>query len=299
MKKIFLYNRKTKKIEEEIITGKLLIKLIYNNKIGLKLTEKILKKPKFSFWYGNLLKTKRSKNKINSFIKQHSLDINEIEDRLDSFKSFNDFFIRKLKKTSREIDHDKTAFISPADSRLIVYKIEKNTIIPVKGINFKLEQIINNKKIAEKYEDGLCFVFRLAPADYHRFCYIDDGIHGKIKSLGSYYHSVHPIALQSNSEVFQHNYREFCEIQTKNFDEILWLDVGALGVSKIIQNKPLGGEIKKGEEKGYFEFGGSTIIIVTKKNIIKLDDDIKDYSFAGIETKIKYGEKIGTMDYPQ
>lgn len=293
MKKIILYNRQEKKLEEEIITGKVFINLIYKNKIGFRLTERILKTRRFSYWYGNLLKKDSTKKRIHAFIKQHKLDINEIEKPLDSFKNFNDFFIRKLKPDARKIDYNKNTFISPADSRLIVYNINKNTIIPVKGINFKLEELVKDKSISDKYENGLCFIFRLAPADYHRFCYPDNGYHEKIIPLGSYYHSVHPIALASNAKVFQHNYREFCEIKTENFDELLWLDVGALGVSKIIQHFPKGTNFKKGEEKGYFEFGGSTIILIAKKDTILLDNDIKDYSISGIETRVKYGEKIG------
>lgn len=293
MTKILLYNRKTKSLEKEVVTGRLLMRMIYSNRFGLRVTERFLKNKGFSVWYGNLLKKDSSKKRIPAFIKQHNIPIEEILDDIKSFKSFNDFFIRKLKPSAREIDHQKNVFISPADARLIVYQLDETKVVPVKGVDFHLDQIIKDKELSEKYKNGLCFVFRLAPADYHRFCYVDSGSHRKILRLGQYYHSVHPIALSSKAEVFQHNHREFCEVKTDNFDDILWIDVGAMGVSKIIQNHPESNTFKKGDEKGYFEFGGSTIIIITKKDVVQLDDDIQEYSSKGIETKVLYGSGIG------
>ncbi|MFN8577877.1 MAG: archaetidylserine decarboxylase [Candidatus Sericytochromatia bacterium] len=297
MEKISLYNRETKEIEEEIVSLKSVMDFMYNTKTGLLLTEKILKKKYFSLVYGNTLKKPSSKKRIYSFIKQHNIDIAEIEKPLDSFNSFNEFFIRKLKPVARPVEMKANILISPADSRLSVYPIQEDTIIPVKGLTFKLAELINDENLAKKYINGLCLVFRLAPADYHRFCFIDDGEQTKITPIGEHYHSVHPIALQSNLPIFKENYREMCEIKTKHFGDILDIDVGALGVSKIVQNYPEGYTCKRGEEKGYFEFGGSTTILIFQKNRVRIDDDIKEYSQKMIETKVKYGSRIGIAIY--
>jgi phosphatidylserine decarboxylase len=293
MEKISLYNRESKKIENEIVFGKSFLDFIYGTKPGLFFTELILKKKFFSVLYGNLLKKPSSKKKIYPFIKQHNIDIEELLEPVDSFGSFNDFFIRKLKPGSRPVNYNPDVLISPADARLSVYNIEYDTIFPVKGKKFTLFQLTNNKSFTEKYLNGICLIFRLAPIDYHRFCYIDDGMHEPVKQLGHFYHSVNPIALESNSEVFEHNYRELCELKTENFGEILDIDIGAMGVSKIIQHNPSGSVFKKGEEKGYFEFGGSTTMIILQKNRVNIDEDILQYSGQGIETLVKYGSAIG------
>lgn len=293
MKKIIIYNREKKILEEEKIYGQKILEYLYTKKIGLFLTKSIFKRKFFSKVYGNQLKTKFSKRKILDFIEKNSIDTNEFLDDINSFKSFNDFFIRKLKENARPIVKDKNILISIADSRLSVFKIQHDIIIPVKGRYFTLEQITNNSDLIQKYLNGVCLIFRLAPVDYHRFCYVDDGFQNKIIKLGNFYNSVHPIALESNLPVFQSNYREYCEIETENFGTVLHIDIGALGVSKIIQNNPEGKECKKGEEKGYFEFGGSTSILVFCKNTIQIDEDILEYSKQGIEVLVKYGSAIG------
>lgn len=297
MEKIALYNRETKTVEEETVSLKYIMDFMYNTKPGLILTDKILKKKYFSLIYGNTLKTPSSKKRIDPFIKEHNIDTDEIEKPLDSFASFNEFFTRKLKPIARPLDLRPNILISPADARLSIYTMKEDTIIPVKGSKFTLFELIKDERLAKKYLNGLCLVFRLAPADYHRFCFIDDGEQSEIKPIGEYYHSVHPIALKSNLPVFQENYREMCEIKTKHLGDILDIDVGALGVSKIIQHFHNGCFCKKGQEKGYFEFGGSTTILIFQKNRIKIDDDIREYSQQGIETKVKYGSKIGTAIY--
>jgi len=205
----------------------------------------------------------------------------------------NDFFIRKLKDTARPVASSPDILISPADARLSVYKLELDTVIPVKGQKFSLTQLTNDQALSEKYHNGYCLVFRLAPPDYHRFGYIDEGVQGPIIKLGDYYHSVNPVALESNLPVFQRNYREYCEIKTENFGDVLDIDVGAMGVSKMIQNHPKGWNCKKGEEKGYFEFGGSTTILILQSGVAEIDRDILEYSEKGIETIVKYGSAIG------
>jgi phosphatidylserine decarboxylase len=295
MGNISLYNRLNKQLENEIVSGKSLIDFIYGTKPGILLGELILKKKFFSVLYGNLLKRPASKKKIAGFIRQHNLNIDEILDPPSSFASFNDFFIRRLKPGARPINTNPEILISPADARLSVYNIKNDTVVPVKGKKFTLYQLTNDQALSEKYLDGLCLVFRLAPPDYHRLAYIDNGIQEPVRKLGNYYHSVNPLALESNLEVFAGNYRELCVLKTENFGDVLDIDVGAMGVSKIIQYHPEGGSFMKGEEKGYFEFGGSTTILIFQKDKAIIDQDIMHYSEQGIETLVRYGSAIGRV----
>jgi len=293
MSKIQLYNRKSKTVEEEIVFEKQFIDFFYGNKFGLFLTDLILKKAFVSKILGMRENLSSSKKRIKPFIEKYKINTDEILEPLESFKTFNEFFTRKLIPSAREVDMNKNILISPADARLLAYKIEKNTVIPVKGLRFTLNELIGDESVSKNYNKGTCLVFRLAPVDYHRFIYIDNGTHEEIKQLGKDFHSVNPLALKNKFPVFQKNYREYCVLKTANFGDVIHVDVGALGVGKIIQNNREKSSFLKGEEKGYFEFGASTIILIFKPSMVRMDKDIIDFSKKGIETIVKCGSSIG------
>lgn len=72
------------------------------------------------------------------------------------------------------------------------------------------------------------------------------------------------------------------------------MEVGATCVGSIIQTYNPNTKISKGSEKGYFKFGGSTVILFFKENTIKIDDDILTQTKLGYETSVIMGETIGT-----
>lgn len=293
MKLPALYNRSTKSIEYENTYKADGLAFLYNTSIGKLLTEVIMTKKILSNAYGYMVKSKRSVANISKFIDHYKINTDEIKRPLDSFKSFNDFFIRELKEGARPVDTTPTHLISPADSRLLVFDLSRNVQLPVKGFRYKLIDLVKSQKIVDEYKDGWCFIYRLAPADYHRYCYIDDGLQEKVIRLKGKLHSVHPIALQNKEKLLAKNYRELTVLHTTNFGEVLHIEVGALFVGKIIQHHRGGKRFVRGEEKGYFEFGGSTIIQLFKKGKVVPDDDIQEYSAQKIETLIKMGEKVG------
>jgi phosphatidylserine decarboxylase len=243
--------------------------------------------------YGAHMKSPRSKSFINPFIEQYKIDVSEIKRPLESFRSFNDFFIRELVDGARIIDQEPSHLISPADSRLLVFNMASGPEIPVKGYWYSLLQLVKDKNIAKKYADGWCFVYRLAPPDYHRFSYIDNGKQEKVKRLRGVLNSVHPIALKSKKSLLSKNYRELTVLHTENFGDVIHIEVGALLVGKVIQRDREAHSFRKGEEKGWFEYGGSTVIQLFTKDAIKPDDDIMKYSAKRIETLVKVGEKTG------
>jgi phosphatidylserine decarboxylase len=163
----------------------------------------------------------------------------------------------------------------------------------VKARSFTIAQLVGDDEIAAGYFGGLCLIFRLAPVDYHRFGYVDDCEQSPVKTINGFYRSVHPLSLQMMKAVFTENRREYCVLKTANFGEVVHIDVGATGVGRIVQRHPDGGRFTKGDEKGYFEFGGSTVILLLKPGAAKIDDDVAEYSGRGIETIVRYGEKIG------
>lgn len=274
-----------KKVIDNPIKG---LSFLYNNIFGRIILKFLVNLPLVSKLSGFVLDRKVSKILIKPFIKCNNINIKDYEK--ESYNSFNDFFIRKIKKNKRPISKNKNHFIAPCDSKLTCYKINNKTIFNIKNTLYDISSLINDDKLAKEYSSGYVLVFRLSPDDYHRYCFVDDGrIIDNYKIRGKF-HTVNPI-VYDKFEVFKENTRECTVIQTNNFDKILQIEVGALLVGKI-KNVITTGVTNKGKEKGYFMYGGSTIVVIVKKDIIKIDDDILNNSINGYETYVKYGEKI-------
>ena len=268
-----VYNRKTKKTEEVKHFGKNKLDKIYQIPILTKIaTSKLISKI-----YGLYNSTKLSTKKIPKFIKENNIKMSLYEKK--EYKSFNDFFIRKIKKIKIE-----KGFISPVEGKLLVYKINNNLEVKIKNINYKIEELIDN---SIDLKNGYIFIYRLALDNYHRFHYIDDGIRTKrVKIKGR----LHTVSSSSNKyKIYKENEREYSILKTKEFGDIIYMEVGALLIGKII-NYDLD-KFKKGEEKGYFLPGGSTVIIMAKD--IEVDKDILNNSKKNIETLVSVGEKVG------
>lgn len=289
------YNRKTKQYEIEKVAGENYLKWIYSSPIGMGLLEVIVKKKAFSSIYGSFCDSKRSKSKIKNFIQNFDINMSECVKKESEFTSFNDFFTRKLTKEARPYDEDPNILISPGDGRLVAYEnIYLNNLVQIKGITYSLKELIKDEKVSSKYENGTCIILRLCPTDYHRFHFIDSGFCTHTHKIKGSYYSVNPIALNKVKKLFCENKREWSVLKSDNFKDILYVEVGATCVGSIIQTYNENTKVTKGSEKGYFKFGGSTVILFFEKNSIKIDNDILEQTKLGHETKILMGEKIGT-----
>ena len=270
-----VYDRKEKKVIEIKHFGGNTLSRVYKSKILTRLvTGKIVSKI-----YGLYNSTVFSKSKLNKFIAENNIDMTLYEEK--EYKSFNDFFIRKPKN----INFDSTNFISPCDGKLLVYEVSENKKINVKGIEYLISELIDENDI--ELNNSYAFVYRLTLDDCHHFYYIDDGDRIKrVKHKGR----LHTVSNSSKDyKVYKENEREYSILNTKNFGNLIYMEVGALLVGKIINNDC--DSFKRGEEKGYFLPGGSTIIIIA--NNIKVDEDILEYSNKDIETIVHIGEKVG------
>lgn len=237
---------------------------------------------------GLYMRSKLSKRKIEPFIKENDIRMEEYENR--EFTSYNDFFTRKIVAGKRPFSSDKEVLISPADSKLSYYQISEDSIFTIKNTTYTMEDLLQDKDLASTYVGGTCLIFRLTVDDYHRYSFIDDGKIIFSKYIKGIFHTVNPIA-NEYYPIYSRNARELAVIQTENFDQIVQMEVGAMMVGKIV-NHPLR-VCKKGQEKGMFEFGGSTVVVLLKKGIARIDQDIIDNSLEDKETVVKLGEKIG------
>lgn len=279
-----IYLRNENKIEN-IKDQKPLI-FLYKTKLG-RIILKVITLPIFSKVFGLIIDTRISTIYINRFIKNNNIDMARFEKT--KYSSFNDFFTRKVNNTRPEKTYEQNVLISLCDAKLTAYEISDELTIKVKNSVYNMENLIN-EKVKSEYQGGKCLVFRLCPDDYHRYHAFDDYEIIKRKKIKGRLHTVNPISYDSY-QVFKENQREVSLLKTKKFKNVYQIEVGALNVGKIKNTNKK--ELKKYEEKGYFLFGGSTIILLFQKDVIKLDEDIEKYSKQNIEVKINYGEKIG------
>jgi len=288
-------DRKTGDKKKEVVAGDRFLRWMYSTSSGNSILQLIVKKKLFSSLYGILQDVPFSKRKITSFANQLDIKMDEAEiENVLEYKNFNDFFARKLKKEARPICNKEDSLISPADGRVLGYEnIKMDEIIQVKGSIYKLEELFQDKKLAGQYDGGICVVVRLCPSDYHRFHFPDSGVSYYSKKIDGNYYSVNPIALNKIAQVYCQNKREITLFNSDHFGEVVLMEVGATCVGSIIQTYEEGKKVKKGDEKGYFKFGGSTVIMFLQKDIVKIDDDIIKNTKDGIETKVDMGEKIG------
>ena len=259
---------------------------LYKTFLG-RLILKLLTLRIFSKIAGWFLSSYFSKFFIKKFIIKNNINMEDYEE--ENYRSFNDFFIRKIKQGTRNID--KNGLISPCDSKLSVYKIDENSKFLIKNTYYKVNDLINDS-ISNEYLNGYALIFRLCVDDYHRYSYIDNGTKPKNIYIKGILHTVRPIALE-NYNIYKQNSREWTVLHTENYGDVIQVEVGALMVGKIINHHEVY-NFKKGEEKGYFKFGGSTIVLLFKENTININKNILDSSHKNIETVVKLGEKIGT-----
>ena len=265
------------------------LSFLYTTKFG-RTCLKFLVKPSVSKISGRFLNTHISSLMIKNFVKKNNIDMSEYEQR--KFCSYNDFFTRKVLDDKRSIDMDKKAFISPCDAKLTVYSIDAASTFNIKDSYYTVKDLLGGNELYKEYQNGLCLIFRLAVDDYHRYCYIDNGTKTSNTFINGELHTVQPIAL-NNYNIYKRNCREYTILHTENFGDVVQIEVDALLVGKIVNfhNKY---SFKKGEEKGMFEFGGSTIVVLVKKNTVNIDEDLINNTEMGLETIVKYGERIGT-----
>ena len=279
-----IYDRKTDTYEEIVQYGAGKLDFLYNNPVG-RIFLGIAVSPFVSNIYASKNAKKSSVKKIPGFIKEHNIDMSDFEDR--EYKSFTDFFTRKIRYGKRPVDMTPGALISPADSKLLVYEIEKDTSMRIKGRTYTVDEILADAENAKEFAGGYALVFRLTVDDYHKFCYPDKGCLISKRFIKGKLHTVSPVS--KDHKIYMENTRSVNLLKTEKFGTVAYIEVGAMLVGRIVDN---GTDVfEKGQEKGYFEPGGSTVILLVKN--VEIDKDIMEQSASGIETKVRMGERIG------
>lgn len=212
----------------------------------------------------------------------------------ERYRCFNDCFSRRIRPELRPICEDPRALIAPCDGLLSAYAVTGNTVLPVKQSRYTVDDLLGGDPVARRYHGGLCLVFRLCVDNYHRYCYLDDGQKGGNTFIPGVLHTVRPIALRA-VPVFTRNCREYTTLQTDHFGPVTQIEVGAMLVGRI-QNHHGPAPIRRGQEKGTFLYGGSTIVVLLERGRARLLPELAKQMNTGVEMPVKLGERIGTAE---
>lgn len=265
-----------------------LLAALYGSVWG-RLLLKPLTAPALSKAVGRLLSTRASCVLIRPFIRRNHIDM-ELFERV-CYRSYNEFFARRIRPELRPVDPDPLHLISPCDSKLTVLPITPDGRFTIKHTQYCVASLLADPELAARFEGGTLLIFRLTVDDYHRYCYASDAIRSEFVHIPGVLHTVNPIA-NDHFPIYKENTREYCLLHTQQFGTVLMMEVGALLVGKIV-NHPAPPQVRRGQEKGYFRFGGSTVVLLLEPGAAQIDTDIVTNSREGYETVVKLGERIG------
>ncbi|MBM7690312.1 phosphatidylserine decarboxylase [Enterococcus ureilyticus] len=269
-------------------SGSHLLTFLYKNPVGRLLLKGCIQPP-LTKVAGAYLNSPLSKGMIPRFIKKNKL---QVEDYIaEEYTSFNHFFMREIRPEARLLTEEEAFLCAPCDAKVTVYPISKKRTFNVKHSEYALSELLDNTSLADEWQGGSAVIFRLTPDDYHHYYFIDEGTILEQQKISGVFHTVQPVAIH-NEPVFSRNAREVTVIETKNFGKIIQIEVGALMVGKI-KNLKKSGKCHRFEKKGWFEFGGSTVILLFQEHQVRIDPEIWLNTENNRETIVDFGQVIG------
>ena len=287
---IQVVNRDTGQVFDEVILGEKWIRWAYQDASSSLVERLLFRSPLmsrlFGLWYDSAL----SRGKIKAVIDELSIDMAEAQRPAADFSSFNDFFARHLKPEARPYSDDPDEIVSPADGRVLVFpKLDRDVFVPVKGHPMSITSMLPGQ--AKQFLGGALAIVRLCPADYHRYHFPAGGQILSSQDIPGALHSVNPIALGAGPDVFGENKRCNTLIKNEKIGTYCFSEIGAFGVGSII-NTTASGAVSKMQEKGYFKFGGSTVVVVFQPDQVSFSEDLVANSAQGRETLVKVGQPL-------
>ena len=264
------------------------LRFLYGNPLG-RLVLKCLTGRGLSKLCGKYLDSRASRRLVKGFVEKNGIDLSEYEKQ--EFDSFNDCFTRKIKDGRRPFDMTPENLCSPCDGLASAYRVDGDSVVPVKQSSYSISSLLDDEKTAKLFYGGVCLVIRLCVDNYHRYAYPDSGTKGANYYIKGKLHTVRPIALEKYP-VFVRNCREWTLLDTDNFGKVAQIEVGAMLVGKI-KNHLGEGSFSRGEEKGMFLYGGSTVVLLFEPGRVVLPEELFERTARGIETPVRMGEVIG------
>jgi phosphatidylserine decarboxylase len=266
------------------------LEYLYGTRTGRLLLHLMLSRRAFSWIYGFTKRSRRSRRQIRQFIDTLEVDTSELEKSIDAYESLDEFFSRRLLPDARPVDRNPVHLLSPCDGRALAWQSLGGRELLVKNTRTTIETLLADAALAREFADPAVLLVRLAAADYHRCHFPADGTASPARAAGNRLHSVHPIALEAGAPSFA-NYRMLTRIDTDAFGPLLIVEVGALTVGSIVQTFTPS-RVTRGQEKSYFRFGGSALLMLALAQRVQFDDDLIGATGKGLESRVRVGSRV-------
>jgi phosphatidylserine decarboxylase len=285
------WDRAAGRFADEAIYGGRALRWLYGSRLGFFLARTVLARRAVSRAAGWYYSRSASRRRIAPFVERFRIDLDEFEPA--AYRSFNEFFTRRFRAGRRPFASPPDVLPAFAEGRYLVFdSVSAADALPVKGAHLAPEAILGGRPEAKRFEGGPVAIARLCPLDYHRFHYPDRG-----RTVASYripgsLHSVNPFALRAKRDIFATNERHVAILETESFGALAYVEVGALNVGRIVQTHDARVPFARGDEKGYFLFGGSTVIVFATPGALRFDEDLVERSRAGVEVLVRLGRRI-------
>ncbi|MDJ0951597.1 MAG: phosphatidylserine decarboxylase [Alphaproteobacteria bacterium] len=289
-------DRQSGQIKEDRLYAPGFLGWAYGTGPGWRLTNLLFSRRLISRVYGWIHKTRWSRRKIAPFAREMGVDPTECLRPLDAFASFNDFIVREIDLSRRPFVQDPAVCAAPVDGRLLAYQdIRADRPLPIKHAPLDPETLLQDRALARAYAGGSVVVSRLYLADYHHFHFPVEGVPQAARSIPGRYFAVTPYSARRPVPVFADNHRMVTRIETDRFGPIVMVEVGSFTIGSIQQRYRPGRPVRRGDHKGFFELGGSVVVLFFEQGAIRLDDDLCANTAKGMETYVRLGESIGRL----
>lgn len=280
-------------METELVYGDGPLRWAYETSLGMMLGDRLLSRRWFSSLYGAYQDTRLSARKIQPFVRSFGVRLEDFE--AAEYRSFNEFFIRRFRPGARPFVDDPRRLAAFAEARYLAFdRVGSETRLPVKGEHLSARALLGDATLAEPFEGGPVLIARLCPVDYHRFHFPCDGRWEGHFTVPGAYHSVNPVALAARSDIFATNERQVSLFETLELGRLAYVEVGAMCVGRIVQSARVGSDFRRGDEKGHFLFGASTVILLGEPGAWAPDEDLLRHSREGREVWVKLGDGLAT-----
>ncbi|MFZ2258018.1 MAG: phosphatidylserine decarboxylase [Clostridiaceae bacterium] len=280
-----IYDRTTKTWSKEEQFGGRLLQILYT--AAFKPLRPWFLKPAFSDIAANILDKRYDRGKIQGWMAAQGIDPNLFEGY--PYETFKEFFLRRYKQAALPQTLPREV-IAPSDGKVVTYPITAGLKVAVKGVTYSVKDLLGGSESANLFAEGQLFIIRLSLHDCHRFIYTESGpLSGQaFKRVPGRLHTVSDYS--AKEPVLKENERSYSIIESRH-GLVGVMEVGALLVGRIRYHRTTAA--LRYRERGWFEPGGSTILLFYQKGMIKPDLDIIRETLSGNEVKVKLGERIG------
>lgn len=288
------YDLGTGQIKQEKVFAASFLNWSYNTRFGRVLTQLVFSRQMVSRLIGWLCQRRFSRYFIGPFARWSQLDAADLPCQLTQFQTFSEFFTRPMAPGRRTLAGSKWICISPVDGKAyVIAKISKDESLRIKRCVFNLSRLLNDPAAAQRFDGGTAVIFRLCLCDYHRFHFPVSGIPNMAVSIAGRCYAGGPYNETFHVPFYFENVRMITTINSDSFGHVAMVEIGAFTVASIVQKYRPRQYVIHGEQKGWFEPGGSTVVLVFQQDAIEVDSQLLKHSQQGIETRLHCGDFIG------